>query len=129
MANTHSILIIDDDSFLLDMYALKFSQSGFEVDSALGSELAWEKIQKGAAPDVMLVDIVMPGMTGFELLEKITEKKLMPNTLKIVLSNRGQQNDIDQAKKYDVAGYIVKANNTPGEVISKVNDILKEHSK
>lgn len=129
MAKTHSILIIDDDSFLLDMYALKFSQSDFEVDTALGSEIAWEKISKGATPDVMLVDIVMPGMNGFELLQKITDEKLMPKTIKIVLSNRGQQNDIDQAKKFNVAGYIVKANNTPAEVISKVSDILKEHSK
>lgn len=129
MAKGHTILIIDDDSFLLDMYALKFSQSGFEVTSCLGSQLAWDKIKGGLEPDVMLVDVVMPGMTGFELLEKITEGKLMPHTVKIVLSNRGQQNDIDQAKKYHVAGYIVKANNTPAEVISKVNDMLKDHSK
>lgn len=128
-AENPTIIIIDDDSFLLDMYALKFKQSGFEVSTALGSEDAWDKIQKGITPDVMLVDLVMPGMTGFELLKKIEEKNLIPKTVKVVLSNRNQQNDIEEAKKYNIAGYIVKANNTPSEVITKIKDILKEYSK
>lgn len=118
------ILIIDDDSFLLDMYALKFAQSDFEVDTALGSEPALEKVYGGAKPDVVLLDIVMPVMDGFELLAKLNEEKLIPESLRIILSNRGAQSDIDQGKKLGAAGYIVKANSTPSEVIAKVKEII-----
>jgi CheY-like chemotaxis protein len=114
------ILIIDDDSFLLDMYALKFKQSGFEVDTALGSVVALEKLRNGAVPDIMLLDLVMPVMDGFELLEKIKEENLVPTTIKVVLSNRGQASDVDRAKELGAVGYIVKASCTPSEVITKV---------
>jgi CheY-like chemotaxis protein len=107
------ILIIDDDSFLLDMYALKFKQSGFEVDTALGSVVALEKLRNGAVPDIMLLDLVMPVMDGFELLEKIKEENLVPTTIKVVLSNRGQASDVDRAKELGAVGYIVKASCTP----------------
>ncbi len=119
------ILIVDDDSFLLDMYALKFTQSGYQVDTALGSVLALDKIKNGAIADVLLLDIVMPVMDGFELLEELKKANLFSNTVTIVLSNRGQQADIDRGNKLGVAGYIVKANSTPSEVITKVNEILK----
>jgi CheY-like chemotaxis protein len=115
------ILIVDDDSFLLDMYALKFTQSGYDVETALGSTIALEKIKGGASPQILLLDIVMPVMDGFELLEEINKLGLLPNTKKIILSNRGAQSDIDKGNQLGVAGYIVKANSTPSEVITKVN--------
>jgi CheY-like chemotaxis protein len=107
------------------MYALKFTQSGYQVDTALGSVLALDKIKNGAIADVLLLDIVMPVMDGFELLEELKKANLFSNTVTIVLSNRGQQADIDRGNKLGVAGYIVKANSTPSEVITKVNEILK----
>ncbi len=118
------ILIVDDDSFLLDMYALKFSQNNFEVHTAGGGAEAIEKLKGGLAPEVMLMDIIMPEMDGFEMLAKINTEKLCPNCLKIVLSNKSQQSDIDQGNQLGVAGYIVKANSTPVEVINQVVEIL-----
>ncbi len=119
------ILIIDDDSFLLDMYALKFSQSGYVVDTAMGSVPGLEKIRAGASPDVMLIDIVMPVMDGFEFIEKLTAEKLVQSAIKIILSNRGQQSDLDRGKTLGVDGYIVKANATPSEVVEKVGEIMQ----
>lgn len=127
--HNHKILIVDDDSFLLDMYSLKFSQSGFTVETALGSQAALEKLEKGFVPDVMLLDLVMPVMNGFELLEKMQKENLAKHAVKIVLSNRGQQSDIDQANKFDIAGYIIKANSTPKEVIEQVTSLLAKHKK
>ncbi|MES3031752.1 MAG: response regulator [Patescibacteria group bacterium] len=118
------ILIVDDDSFLLDMYALKFSQNNFEVYTAGGGVQAIEKLKGGLSPDVMLMDIIMPEMDGFEMLGKINAEQLCPNCVKIVLSNKSQQSDIDQGTKLGVAGYIIKANSTPVEVISQVVNIL-----
>jgi CheY-like chemotaxis protein len=123
------ILIVDDDVFLLDMYALKFSQSVFEVTTALGPEVALEKLKSGYVPDVMILDIIMPVMDGFEFLEKVNEEKLMPNSIKILLSNRGQQSDITRGESLGAAGYIVKASNTPSEVVEKVTEIINKYQK
>ncbi len=118
------ILIVDDDTFLLDMYALKFSQSNFEVHTAPSAKEAIEKLKGGLEPEVMLLDIIMPEMNGFEMLEKMIEEHISPDSIKIILSNKGQQSDIDKGKDLGVAGYLVKASSTPAEVIEKVMDIV-----
>jgi DNA-binding response OmpR family regulator len=125
----NKILIIDDDSFLLDMYALKFSRSNFSVSTALGSSQALEKFRQGFNPDVVLLDIMMPIMDGFELLEKIREEKLAESSVFIFLSNRGQASDVSRSQELGAAGYIVKASSTPSEVIDKVNEIIKNTKK
>jgi CheY-like chemotaxis protein len=118
------ILIVDDDSFLLDMYTLKFSQSNFAVTTALGPEQALKVLRDGFVPDVMLLDIVMPVMDGFELMEKMKAEHLAETAIRIVLSNRGQPSDISRGEALGAAGYIVKASSTPAEVIEKVTGII-----
>lgn len=120
------ILIVDDDTFLLDMYALKFSQNNFEVYTAGDGVHGLEKIKAGLVPDIILADVVMPEMDGFQMLAKINEQKLCPNCVKIILSNKNEQKDIDKGSKLGVAGYIVKASSTPGEVINQAIKILEE---
>lgn len=118
------ILIVDDDSFLLDMYAFKFSQNNFEVYTAGNGAQAIEKLTGGLAPSVILMDIIMPEMDGFEMLEKINKGNLAPNSTKIILSNKSEQSDVTRGNALGVAGYIVKANSTPAEVINQVIGIL-----
>ena len=118
------IFIVDDDNFLLDMYALKFSQNNFEVYTAPNGAQAIEKLKAGLAPEVMLLDIIMPEMDGFEVLEEMNKDRLCPNTLKIILSNKSDQKDIERGHELGVEGYIVKANSTPAEVIDQVIKIL-----
>jgi CheY-like chemotaxis protein len=120
------ILIIDDDSFLLDMYALKFSQNNFEVYTASSGVHALEKLKDGLSPDILLIDIIMPEMNGFEVLTQINMQKLCTNCVKIILSNKSEQRDIDEGNLLGVAGYIVKANFTPAEVIDQVVKILEK---
>ena len=120
------ILIVDDDSFLLEMYAFKFSQNNFEVHTALGGSQAIQKLEDGLKPDILLMDIIMPEMDGFEVLEKINNDKLCPDSKKIILSNKSEQADIDRGKSLGIAGYIVKANSTPAEVIDEVIGILNK---
>lgn len=129
MESKKKIFIIDDDSFLLDMYALKFNQSNFSVTTALGPEPALEKLHQGFVPDVILLDIVMPVMDGFELMEKMKEEKLAPDSVVIILSNRGQPSDIARGESLGASGYIVKASATPSEVIEKVNSIMNNLGK
>jgi len=119
-----TILIVDDDNFLLDTYALKFSQSGFIVDTALGSVTALEKIKQYPNLDILLTDIVMPVMDGFELLEIINKEKLIPNTIKIIISNLSQTKYIEKGKLLGASGYILKAHTAPTEVVAKVLSII-----
>ena len=128
MEENKKILIIDDDSFLLDMYALKFGKSEFEVSAALGPEVALEKLRAGLTPDVILLDIIMPVMDGFELMEKMKEENLSIKSIRIILSNMGQPSDVARGEALGASGYIVKASSTPTEVIEKVKSIINEHN-
>lgn len=120
MTQQKSIFLIDDDSFLLDMYALKFKECGLPVEAISDAQIALEKIRQGAKPDIILVDIIMPGMNGFDFLEALQKEKLLPEAQLVVLSNQGQQEDIDRATKLGAHGYIIKASAIPSEVCEKV---------
>ena len=120
------ILIVDDDNFLLDMYALKFSQNGFEVYTAGGGVNALEKLKNGLSPDLLVVDIIMPELDGFEVLTQIKEQNLCPKCVKIILSNKSEPEDIEKGNQLGVIGYIVKANSTPAEVIEQAVKILEK---
>jgi two-component system, OmpR family, alkaline phosphatase synthesis response regulator PhoP len=123
MSNPKHILIVDDDKFLLDIYSLKFSNMGYEVDIAFGGEEAIKKIKENK-PDILLLDIVMPGMDGIEVLKRIRDEGLEEGLIRIVLSNQSQPADVDKATALDVDCYIIKASNTPSEVVAKVNEYL-----
>ena len=129
MTEQHSKLVylIDDDSFLLDMYALKFKECGLPVEAISDASIALEKLRQGATPDVILVDIIMPGMSGFDFLEAVKREGLAKNARLVVLTNQGQQEDIDRATKLGAQGYIVKASAIPSEVCDKVLAITATH--
>lgn len=121
---THSILIVDDDEFLLDMYSLKFRQSEFEVDVASGGVEALEKIKKGLEPDAVLFDLVMPDMDGFEFLINVKKDNLLENSKMVVLTNLGQKEDIEKGEKLGADDYIIKAYFTPTEVVNKIKSLI-----
>ena len=85
------ILIVDDDNFLLDMYALKFSQHNFEVHTAESGVQAIEKLKGGLVPEIILMDVIMPEMDGFEMLEHINKENLSPKYSKIIISNKSKE--------------------------------------
>lgn len=120
------ILLVDDDNFLLDMYALKFKQTDFILETALGPEQALKKLSDGFSPDFIALDVVMPVMDGFEMIEKIKSDNLAPNAKFIVLSNQGQESDIEKGKALGVSDYIIKANLTPSEVVSHIVTLSKK---
>jgi DNA-binding response OmpR family regulator len=127
--DSYSILVIDDDAFLLDMYALKFSQKNFLVTSASGTLQALEMLRGGLTPQIVVVDLVMPAMDGFEFLEVVRSESLAKGALLIILSNLGQQEDIDRGLALGAQGYIIKASATPSEVVEKVEEALERRGK
>jgi DNA-binding response OmpR family regulator len=122
------ILIVDDDKFLLDMYSIKFAEQKFEVETASDGEEALAKVEAGVAADVYLIDILMPKLDGFQLIEKLKERGVAAKGALIILSNLGQKDDIEKGLNLGVDGYIIKASATPSEVVLKVMDIAK-HKK
>lgn len=120
----HSILIIDDDKFLSDMYSIKFTESGFEVNVADSGQSCLDLVGKGVHPDIFLVDIIMQNMDGFQLIEELKKRDLIKGSTVIILSNLGQREDIEKGLSLGIDGYIVKANATPTEVVNKVLEIV-----
>jgi len=118
------ILLVDDDSFLLDMYATKFTTAGHTVDTAKTVELALEKLRGGASFDAILLDMVLPGFTGVEFLKMIIADKLGGSARLIVLSNQSDDADKTAALQAGATGYIIKAEMIPSEVVSAVEKML-----
>lgn len=117
------ILIIEDDKFLRELMVRKLSSLQFSVVSAVDGEEGLEKI-KAEMPDIVLLDLILPGIHGFEVLEK---SKSDPATAKIpiiILSNLGQSEDIERGLKLGAADFLVKAHFTPQEIVSKLKTIL-----
>jgi CheY-like chemotaxis protein len=122
----YRIFLVDDDKFLLDMYALKFKAAGHEVTAFTGSEAGLEGLRKGPPPDALLIDVIMPTMDGFGVIEIIRKEQIGPKMKVIVLSNQGQQEDIDRAKALNVDGYIIKASAIPSEVYAETIKIIEK---
>ena len=129
MNKKRTVLIVDDDKFLLDMYRKKFEQDGTPVEVSTGSEDVLVKLRGGAKPDILVLDVIMPGMDGLELLETIRKEKLIPDSIVIMLTNESDSDKIKQAVSLGVKGYIVKATSIPTEVVEKVWEIVGLNTK
>lgn len=117
------IMFVDDDAFLLDMYSLKFSKAGYDVKVANSTDLALKILRDGYRPDIMLVDIVMPGMDGLEFVSLIKKEGLADKAVVVMLTNQSASDDVARAQKTSVDGYIVKATSIPSEVLLEVEKI------
>lgn len=123
--NKGLILLVDDDTFLLDMYSKRLKSEGYEAVTFSSAEEALEFLRSGNSVDLMLIDIIMPGMSGFEFLQKIKEESLGKDAIKIVLSNMGDQSEaIEKGNNLGVTKYMVKAESTPSDVLGLVDRML-----
>src|SRR3989344_3884858 len=130
----HRIYLVDDDRFLLDLYTTKFKSVGEEVTAFTGAEELLEELRKdaggaAAAPDAILVDLIMPGMDGFTLLETIKKEGLGRGAKLIILSNEGADAEIERARLFGVDGYSVKGSAMPSEVRAEVTRTIGESAR
>ena len=117
------ILIVEDDKFLRDLCLKKLERAGFEVSTAFDGEEGLKKI-KEEKPVLVLLDIVLPGLSGFEVLKQIKTNSQIASIPIIILSNLGQREDIEKGLNLGAEDYIIKADNTPNEIIEKVKTVM-----
>jgi len=119
------ILIIEDDKFLRDLISQKLRKENFNtleaVDGEEGLKTAREK-----SPDIILLDLILPGLDGFEILRVLKGDKNTSQIPVIVLSNLGQKEDMDRALSGGAEDFMVKAHFTPGEIVTKIKSVLKK---
>lgn len=120
--NAH-ILIVEDDSFLSNIYKTKFEFEGFKVSTAENGEVGLAEARK-KKPDLMLLDILMPKMDGFTVLEELKKDKAIKNIPVILLTNLGQKDDVQKGLELGAKDYIIKAHFKPSEVVDKVRKVL-----
>ena len=127
--NKPSVLLVDDDKFLLDMYSTKFTQGGFTVHASLSVKNALDTLRGGYVPDAVVFDLIMPEETGFSLLEKVKAEKLAHGACLIALSNQSDEAEKKRALDLGATHYIVKASMIPSEVVAAVGADIKKMKK
>jgi DNA-binding response OmpR family regulator len=117
------VLIIEDEAFICRAYKDGLTRAGFEVVVAHDGKEGMEKL-KSEKPDLVLLDLVMPVMDGFNVLEVVGADKIFKKTPIIVLSNLGQESDIKKSKELGAKDFLVKADHSMKDVIATVKKYL-----
>ena len=123
MTKKPSILLVEDDSFLIDIYQKKLESSGFKLKIAEKGDIALEMLAK-EKPDLVLLDIVLPNIGGWEILRKLKKDKQFANLKIIILSNLGQKEEVEKGLGLGVEKYLIKAQFTPAQVVEQVKETL-----
>ncbi len=121
------VIILDDDKFLLDLYLSKFKNAGVEAEAYDSGEKLLKRLKEGEKSDLILLDIIIPGMTGLDTLTEIRKQKLIPEAKVVMLTNQGEGEDMEKAKSLGVDGYIIKASATPSEVVEQALAIVNKN--
>lgn len=117
------VLIIEDDQFLRDLIVRKLEDEGFNVLQAIEGEEGL-RVFREKKPDLVLLDLILPGMDGFEVLKQAKGDKNILDIPILILSNLGQRDDIERGIKLGAKDYLIKAHFTPGEIVEKVKEAL-----
>lgn len=119
-----NILLLDDDKFLVDMYGMKFTHEGYNVQTSLSAKDAIQVLKGGFEPDVIVFDIVMPECDGFQFLQMLKDEKLGVHAVKIALTNQNTDTERAKATELGAEQFVVKATMIPSEVVNTVASAL-----
>lgn len=118
------ILIVEDEEIITDLIQKKLSDEGYEVSSAKDGVEGLEKM-KEIKPDLILLDIIMPKMGGFEVMKEMSKTPGLKRIPVIIISNSGQPIELEQAKKLGAKDWLIKTEFDPQEVVEKVKKQLE----
>ena len=117
------VLVVEDDVFLVKAYQIKFEKEGAEVQIASDGDTAMKMLEKDP-PDVVLLDLMLPGKSGFEILEAIRKNSRWKDVPVLILTNLGQAADIERGQSLKATDYIIKANTKIEDIVKKVKRYL-----
>ncbi len=117
------VLIIEDDKFLRELIVQKLLKENFEVIEGIDGTEGAKKI-KEEKPDLVILDLILPGLDGFEVLAQAKQNPETANIPIMVLSNLGQREDMEKGLQLGAADFLIKAHFTPGEIVEKVKALL-----
>lgn len=118
------IILVEDDTFLIEIYSTKIKEAGFELVLAKDGEEVLKKLQE-EKPDLLLLDIVLPGIDGWEVLKRVKDDPHLEDIKIITLSNLSQKEDEEKGLKLGAIKYLIKANYTPSQVVEEIKKVLK----
>ncbi|MEK9152915.1 MAG: response regulator [Patescibacteria group bacterium] len=118
------VLIVDDDAFLAGIYATKLEIDGFQVASARDGEEGLKAAAK-ELPDLILLDVLMPKLDGFEVLKRLKADPATKGIPVIMLTNLGQKEDVEKGLSEGAEDYLIKAHFVPSEAVAKIKKVLK----
>ena len=121
--NRKHILIVEDDVFLSGIYQKKFEVEGFKVTMAGDGEKGYSEAKK-KKPDLILLDILLPKLDGFAVLEKLKADVVTKDIPVVLLTNLGQKDDVEKGVEMGAEDYLIKVHFKPSEVVDKVRKIL-----
>ena len=116
-------MIVEDDEFLVQMYATKLELQDFEVITASDGKQALKMVKK-IKPDLILLDLNLPIMDGFQVLEQLKSESMTKDIPVLVLTNYGQKEHVDRCLTLGASDYLIKAHFVPSEVVDKIKSLL-----
>ena len=119
-----NILIVEDDKILRELISRKLQKEDYNISAAIDGEEGFKKV-KEEKPDIVLLDLILPGIDGFEVLERIKQDPEINKIPVVILSNLGQKEEIEKGLKLGATDYLIKAHFTLSEIVAKVRTILK----
>ena len=117
------ILLVEDDPLLIDIYTTKFKKSDFSVEVESDGKNVIKRIET-VKPELVILDIVLPNMDGWDILYQLRKKKSLKNTKVLILSNLGQEDEVKRGMELGVVAYLIKADYTPTQVVAEVQKLL-----
>lgn len=120
-----NILIVEDDKFLRELISRKLLGEGFKIDEAIDGEEGLKKLQE-SKPDLILLDLILPGLDGFDVLQRIKDDPSTASIPVLILSNLGQKDEIERGLKLGAVDFLVKAHFTPEEIVQKIKQVLEK---
>ena len=118
------ILIIEDEKTLRFLIVQTLIEEGFEVEEAIDGEEGIQKLKENK-PDLILLDLLLPGIDGFEVLSRIKRDSDLESIPVIILSNLGQEEEIERGSRLGAIDYLIKAHFTLDEIAARVKKVLK----
>ena len=124
----YSLVLVEDDEFLASIYQTKFDMEGFKVSIAGNGEEGLKLVEK-KMPDIVLLDILLPKLDGFAVLERLKSNPKTKHIPVILLTNLGQKDDVNRGVELGAADYLIKAHFKPSETVDKVRKIIAQSKK